>query len=98
MAQAPRFIRAMPRPHGRSLLAVLISVAALGSVAAATNMLGSVAAATNMLGGPIPGPAAHFSARQLVESRHFDRAGRSRVGQLHHVHRTCENAAPGLRR
>ncbi len=60
MAQAPRFIRAMPRPHGRSLLAVLISVAALGSVAAATNMLGSVAAATNMLGGPIPGPLPIF--------------------------------------
>jgi hypothetical protein len=40
----------MPRSSGRNLLAVLISVAALGSVAAATNMLG----------GAIPGPLPIF--------------------------------------
>ena len=50
MAQPSRFIRAIPRPRGRTLLAVLISVAAVGSVVAATNMLG----------GAIPGPLPIF--------------------------------------
>jgi hypothetical protein len=50
----------MPHPLGRRLLAVLLSVAALSSAAAATNMLSSVAAATNMQGGPIPGPLPIF--------------------------------------
>ena len=38
-----------------------------------------------------PRPVAAVSARQLVESRHFQAAGRSRVGQLHQLHRTRRN-------
>ena len=34
----------------------------------------------------------------MVESRHLDGAGRSRLRELHHLHRTRPDAAPGLRR
>ena len=44
-----RFIRALPHPRGRTLVAALISVAALGSAVAAT-----------ILGGVIPGPLPIF--------------------------------------
>ena len=43
-------------------------------------------------------PAAAVSGRQLVESRHFHRAGRSRVGRLHRLHRSDARNAPRFRR
>lgn len=49
MVEPLRFIRALRQPRGRTVLAVLVSVAALG-----------VVAATNMLGGAIPGPLPIF--------------------------------------
>ena len=50
MAQPLRFLRTMRRPQGRTLLAALLAVAALGGIVAATNTLG----------GAIPGPLPIF--------------------------------------
>jgi hypothetical protein len=50
VAQPLRFLRTMPRPQGRTLLAALLAVAALGSIVAASNTLG----------GAIPGPLPIF--------------------------------------
>ena len=48
VAQPLRFLRTMPRPQGRTLLAALLAVAALGSIVAASNTLGGA------LPGPLP--------------------------------------------
>jgi hypothetical protein len=50
VAQPLRFLRPMPRPQCRTLLAALLAVAALGSIVAASNTLG----------GAIPGPLPIF--------------------------------------